>query len=175
MLSGACSDIFWARSAQKRERESEPKFCFFCEVNNARLYRFPGSQISRNLHTRLGSVSVSWWILSEANFEDLPARGLFFQKGNFGATVFNDFGLQAAISPKWLQISESHDRLASLRNVGFPFVPLELTQSHSLGLQAAYKKWHSWTSPALPCSAADLMSQSFARRRHKLTFTLHYC
>jgi len=39
-----------------------------------------------------------------------------------------------------IKISESHDRLASLQNVGFPSVALELTQSHSPGLQAAYKK-----------------------------------
>ena len=35
----------------------------FCQVNNARLCRFPVSQISRNLHTRRDSVT--WWILSE--------------------------------------------------------------------------------------------------------------
>jgi len=29
---------------------------FFCQLNNARLCRFPVSQISRNLHTRRGSV-----------------------------------------------------------------------------------------------------------------------
>jgi len=28
MLSGADPDRFWAQSAQKRERESKPKFCF---------------------------------------------------------------------------------------------------------------------------------------------------
>ena len=56
--------LFWARSAQKRERKSERNF--FCPVNNARLDRFPVSQISRNLHTRRGSVSR--WILSETNF-----------------------------------------------------------------------------------------------------------
>jgi len=75
ILSGAGSDRFWARSAQKRERKIEPKFCFFCHVNNARLYRFLVSQISRNLHTRRGSER--WWILSENIFENLPIRGLF--------------------------------------------------------------------------------------------------
>ena len=53
--------------------------CVFCHVNNARLYRFPVSQISRNLHTRRGSES--WWILSEYIYENLPVRGLFFKKG----------------------------------------------------------------------------------------------
>jgi len=50
-------DRFWARSAQKRERESEPNLCCFCQVNNARRYRLPEGQISRNLHIRRGSVS----------------------------------------------------------------------------------------------------------------------
>jgi len=32
-------------------------FVFFWQVNNARLYRFPVGQISRNLHTRRGSAT----------------------------------------------------------------------------------------------------------------------
>jgi len=32
---------------------------------------------------------------------------------------------------------KSHDWLDRLRNVGFPFIPLESTQSHSPGQQAA--------------------------------------
>jgi len=74
---------------------------------------------------------------SENIFENLPVRGLFSKKVNFCVNIVNDFRIQAAISPKRLQIAESHDRLASLRNVGFPFIPLESTQSHSPGLQAA--------------------------------------
>jgi len=85
---------------------------FFCPANNARLCRFPVSQISRNLHTRRGSER--WWILSENICENLPVRGLFSKKVNFCVNVVNDFGLQAAISAKWLQILESHDWLALL-------------------------------------------------------------
>jgi len=59
ILSGAGPDRFWARSAQRRERERKP---IFSQVNNARLYRFLVRQISRNLHTRRGSAT--WWILS---------------------------------------------------------------------------------------------------------------
>jgi len=47
----------------------------FLPVNNARLCRFSVSQISRNLHTRRGSMSA--WILSENICENLPVRGLF--------------------------------------------------------------------------------------------------
>ena len=61
--------------------ERGPIFCFFCQVNNERLYRFPVGQISWNLHTRRGSVR--WWILLEQNFENFPIRGWFFQKTNF--------------------------------------------------------------------------------------------
>jgi len=60
------------------------------------------------------------------NCENLPARGLFSKKNlHFGLIEVNDFRLPAAISPKRLQILESHDRLARLRNVGFPLTPLE--------------------------------------------------
>jgi len=57
ILFEAGPNRFWARSAQKRERESLRKFGFFCQVNNTRLCRFPVSEISRNLHTRRGSVT----------------------------------------------------------------------------------------------------------------------
>jgi len=61
-IVGAVSGKFWARSAQKRQREREPKFCFFCPLNNARFHRLPIGQISRNLHKRRVSVwSVGVW------------------------------------------------------------------------------------------------------------------
>jgi len=146
---------------------------FFCEVNNAWLYRYPISQFSQNLHTICGSM---WpMILSENIFENLPVRGLFLKRPLF-RKIFNDFGLQAAISTKWIQIAQSHHGLASLRNVGFPLVPLESTQSHSPGLQAAYKEQHSWTSLALPSSASYIMLQSHSHGSiNKLTLTLRYC
>ena len=52
LLIAAVPDKFWARSAQKRQRESEPKFCFFYPLNNARFHRLPVGQISRNLHKK---------------------------------------------------------------------------------------------------------------------------
>jgi len=58
--------------------------------------------------------------------ENLPVRGLFSQKNlNFGLIKVNDFRLPATISPKRLQILESHDRLDRLWNAGFPLTPLE--------------------------------------------------
>ena len=70
---------------------------FFCQVNNARLCRFPVSQISQNLHIRRGSAR--WWILTERNFQNLPARGRFFPKTHVFDNVANDFPLQTAITP----------------------------------------------------------------------------
>jgi len=59
------------RDPRRSESETARRsFVFFCEVNSARLYRFPVCQISRNLHTRRGSVSQ--WILSEQNFDNSP-------------------------------------------------------------------------------------------------------
>ena len=94
----------------------------FCPVNNARICQFPVSQISRNLHTRRGSMSAS--IRSENILENLPVRKLFFRKGIFGrsSSTTSDF------RPRFLRNDDKsrHDRLASLRNVGFPSVQLRL-------------------------------------------------
>jgi len=68
VLSGAGPDRFWARSAQKRERLPS---LFFLSGK-----QLPVGQISRNLQTIRGSAR--WWILSERNFQNLPARGRFF-------------------------------------------------------------------------------------------------
>jgi len=73
------------RSESGRACES---FVFFCQVNNARLCRFLVSQISRNLHTRRGSMT--WWILSEFFFENLPLRGLF-SKTPWSSSTISDF------------------------------------------------------------------------------------
>jgi len=146
---------------------------FFCQVNNARLCRFPVSQISRNLHT------ILWRGESFRNnfLENLPLSGLFFQKT---VIIVNNFRFQAAISRKWLQILENRDRLARLWNVGFPSVLLESTQSHSLGQQSPYTEWLSSTHlcrTAMQLAHAALMwhyiiTNSFAGRQHHLNVAL---
>jgi len=140
-------DRFWAWSTQKREWECSRYFVFFCQVNNARLCRFPMSQISWNLHTRRGSMSP--WILSENICQKFSVRGVFLPiKANFG----------------WPSSTTSHFRPRYLRNdyksrkvmtgwrayvmLAFHLYPWNQL-SHCRGLQAAYKKQHSWTSPAL--------------------------
>jgi len=71
---------------------------------------------------------------------------------------------------------ESDNRLARLWNVGFSSVSLESTQCHLPGQQTPYKKGLSWTSVALPSSAADVISQSHSHGgASNLTLTLHYC
>ena len=56
-LLGTGPGRFWVRSAQSRDRECQAKFCFFCQVSDARLCRFLVSQISRNLNTTRQSLS----------------------------------------------------------------------------------------------------------------------
>jgi len=83
---GLSEYIVWSRPRQilgairgeARAGDRAEFLFFFYHVNNARLYRFPVSQISRNLHTRRGSER--WWIISENIWENLMVGGLF-QKG----------------------------------------------------------------------------------------------
>ena len=133
----------FGRDPRRSESGSTGRNLFFLRSKQP----FPVSQISRNLHTRRGSMSP--WILSENIFENLPVRGLFPKKANFCVNIVNDFRLQAAISPKWLQIALSHDRLARLQNAGFPLVPLESTQSFPWPVERAHRVYfwmrdHAW-------------------------------
>jgi len=82
------------RNMRRRESErARQRFVVFCEVNNAQLYRFSVGQISRNLHTRRGSVSR--WILFEHNFANFPVRCRFCKKANLGpkSSTTCDFSL----------------------------------------------------------------------------------
>ena len=88
ILFGAGPDRFWARSALKQERETLQKF--FCQVNNARLCRFPVSQISRNLHTRHDSVTCFFRII----FWKFALKGSFFPKKPWSSSTISDFKLR---------------------------------------------------------------------------------
>jgi len=90
-------------------------------------------QISRNLHKKT-CFRVRMWGFGKHLWK-FARKGSFFPNNlHFCLIKINDFRLPAAISPKWLQISESHDRLNRLWNVDFPLTPLEWTQSNSPGL-----------------------------------------
>jgi len=74
----------------------------FCQVSNARFYRFIVGQISRNFNTPRRSVKR--WMLSEQNFETFPARVRFSKKTQKFEILFNVLWLQEAITLQWLQI-----------------------------------------------------------------------
>jgi len=117
--------------AEARTGEWVEILFFFCPVNNARLYRFPISHISK---IRTQDVNMCRHEPLQNIFENLPIRGLISKKVNFLGKIFNNFGLQAVICTTWLQIVETHGGLVNLRNVVFPFVSLESTQNDSHGL-----------------------------------------
>jgi len=104
VLSEVGPGRLWPQTAQKRERESEANFCFFCQVNSARLYRFPVDQISRNLRTRRGSVR--WWILSEQNFANFPVMGRFSKKAK-SWHFFPTLATSGRHNSRWAQIDEN--------------------------------------------------------------------
>jgi len=101
---------------------------------------------------------MSPWILSENIFENLPLRGLFTKNVNVCLNVVNDFRLQTAISPKWIQIAESHDSFARLGNVGFPFMPLESIKVIPLACGAH-------TRIVLSNATSRMMYEDFGRNR----------
>jgi len=70
----------------------------------------------------------------EKHFWKFALKGSFFQKGQRFGKNLQWLQTSGAISTKWLQITESHDGLANLQNVDFPFVPFESTQNNSRGL-----------------------------------------
>jgi len=63
-------------------------------------------------------------------------RGAIFLKKTKCLQNFQVLQLQTVITPRWLQMPKTHDRMVSL----FPFLPFESIQSLSPGLYAAYRK-----------------------------------
>ena len=84
--------ILGAIRAAAEARAGERAEVFFCQVYNARIYRFPVSQI-HEICTE--DVVLCRHESFQKTFMKI-CRGSFFQKGNFSAKIFNDFGLQAA-------------------------------------------------------------------------------
>jgi len=174
VLGVYCLELAMADFGRDPRRSKSWTAKFFCPVINARLYRFPVSQISRNLHTRRGSER--WWILSENIFENLPIKGLFYPKRSTFAWTSS---MTLDFRPRYLRNHYKSWKVTTGWHA-YGMLALHLYHwnqlSHSPGLQAAYKKQHSWTLPALPSGAADLMSQSHSHGgANNLTLTLHYC
>jgi len=155
--SRAGPDRFWARSAQKQERESKPKFCT-ANFRSAKFHEICAQDVDLCRHESF-----------QRTFLEFARKGSFFQKANFSGKIFNDFGLQAAISVKGLQIAESHNALANLRNVGFPLLPLESTLSDSRGLYSMHME--STLSP----KHSSMASCTHCKSATYLALKLHYC
>jgi len=68
-------DEIWHTLSTLFEADSDRFWEKFCQLNNARLYRFPVGHISWNLNTTRRSVRR--WIFSKQNFEYFPVRGRF--------------------------------------------------------------------------------------------------
>ena len=123
--SVVCSCPWQTLGAIRAEAASggRAEFLFFCPLNNARFHRLPVGQISRNLQKKTCFREVCWGF--GKHLWKFARKGSLFPKNlHFGLIKVDDFRLTAAISPKRLQILESHDRLARLWNVGFPLTPL---------------------------------------------------
>ena len=99
---------------------------FFCPLNNALFHRLPVGQISRNLHKKM-RFRVRMWGFGKHLWK-FARKGSFSQNLHFCLIKVNYFRLPESISPKWLQILESHDRLDRLWNVDFPLTPSEWAQ-----------------------------------------------
>jgi len=78
------------------------------------FYRFPMSQISRNLN--ITRRSVRRWILSEQNFENFPVMGCFPKKSK-KMIFFNVLGLQAAKTWNNYRSTEIHYQNNPLQDV----------------------------------------------------------
>jgi len=124
-------------------------FVFFvCQVSNAQFYRFPVGQILPNLNTTRRSVSP--WILSEQNFENVFIRGSFFPKKTQKIDFLNVLRLQAAI----IQWSDELKAFVSTRHVG-------LRKSFWLNLTPCYVHWcvkSKFSSPELEITAPMICS-----------------
>jgi len=101
--SGYSEYIVWSwpwqiLGAIRAEARAERQPNFFCQVNNARLYRFPVSQISRNLKT---NVDLRGGESFRKTFVKICPLGVFFPKTSTFA---------------WTSSTTSNFRLWFLRN-----------------------------------------------------------
>jgi len=112
---------------------------FFCPLNNARFHRLPVGEISRNLHKKT-CFRVRMCRFGK-HLRNFALKGFFPKNLKRWVIFVNDFRLPESISPKWLQVLQSRDRLDRLWNVDFPLTPLKWTQSDSPGVQPAHTEW----------------------------------
>jgi len=129
----SCLWQIWGAICAEARTGQRTEICFFFVWSSKKRTTLPISG-----QPNCTKVAHNTWICVAINhfgkhLWKFTRKGSFFQK----VKNFKDFGLQAVISPKCLQIAETHDGMADLRNVRFPSVPLESTQSDSRGLYSA--------------------------------------
>jgi len=133
ILSGAGADRFWVRSMQKRERESEAKFCyFFCQVNNALLYRFQVGQISRMwIGVAINPFGTEFW--------KFPHKGsfIFLQKMPLFRLNFQQLATSGPYNSLTIYRWKLTTKWALYRMSTFHFCSVAM-----FALQALYNLWH---------------------------------
>ena len=153
-------------SAQKRLREEEPKFCFFCPLNKAWFHRLPVGQISRTLHKKTCFREVCWGL--ENIRKNLPVRGLFSPKK----------------PPFWLDQSQrfpnsGRDFSEMITNLGKSWQvgpPVECWLSiDTVGMNS---KWFPW--PVTPADGSNFSSKIlfydvYRRRLHGMLHNAERC
>ena len=116
----------------RRRSRSFAEYCkhFVARLNDVHAFGY-NSAGSERIRMKFGKLRACCSMLSLANFGGDPRRsGSGSASRNF-VFLFCPLNnapfhrLPESISPKPLQILESHDRLARLWNVGFPLTPLE--------------------------------------------------
>ena len=122
-------EILGAIRAVARAGEPGEILFFFCQVSNARFYRFPVGQISWNL--TITRRSVRWWILSEQNFGNFSVRGCS-KKHTKVEFFFNVLRLQASSNSAMIIDRQKFITKWSLYGMSSFHFAVGITQSHSL-------------------------------------------
>jgi len=102
---------------------------------NARFYRFPVGQISRNLNTT--RQSVSRWILLEQNLKIFPVWGRYSITSQKLEFFLRRLATSGRHNSAMITI---YYQMIPLQEIQFPFLPLKSIQSHSPGPYTPYKK-----------------------------------
>ena len=135
-LFGSGPDRFWARSAQKRERETLRKFCLLSGKQRTTLPISGQPNFTKFAH------KLTWFCeavnpFGNIFFEKLALRGLFFQKNPWSSSTIADFRSQYLRNDY-----KSWKVTTGWRAYGMlAFRPYRWNQlSHSPGQQAPYEK-----------------------------------
>jgi len=136
-LAGLALADFGRDPSSSESGRARRSFVFFCQVNNARLYRFPVAKFreiwTQHVH-RCRDESFRNRILK------FPRKGSFVEKRKIFAKNFDVLRLQAAIGPNSATIMDRQKSLPNGPSAGYliTILPLESIQSHSRGLYSPH-------------------------------------